>query len=169
MCCAYCACCECCACCASQGVHPEPFCYLLLKILLAIRFPYMYLLTPWGPGTWSPTRGGKCYPRWILQINREIENERKPKNQRFDLCFTMFFHIFTKSRIWSYGRYAHYGIRVRPTTRKKNMFTKKGISLKNSSLKLKVWLFKKTMIHDVRRFILSRYHIIWHIQHIFNI
>ena len=45
---------------------------------------------------WSPTRGGKCYPRWILQINREIENERKPTNPRFDLCFTLFFTMLPK-------------------------------------------------------------------------
>ena len=53
---------------------------------------------------------------------------------------------FTKSRIWSYGRYAHSGIRVRPKTRKKDMFAKKGISLKDSSLKLKVGFFTKVEI-----------------------
>ena len=117
---------------------------------------------------WSPTRGGKCYPRWILQINREIENERKPQNPRFDLCFTMCFHIFTKNRIWSYGRYTHSGIRVRPKTRKKHMFAKKAISLENSSLKLKVWFFQKVR-YDVKRFILSRYDMILNIYHIWNI
>ena len=76
--------------------------------------------------TWNmvphPRGGGKCYPRWTLQINREIENEGKPENPRFDLWFTMIFHFFTQSRIWSYGRYAHSGIRVRPKTRNKYMF-----------------------------------------------
>jgi len=104
---------------------------------LSIFGQYLSILINIDLSVWSPTRGGKCYPRWILQINREVENERKPKNPGFDLCFTMFFHNFTKSRIWSYGRYAHSGIRVRPKTRKKDMFAKKGISLKNSSLKLK--------------------------------
>ena len=92
---------------------------------------------------WSPTRGAKCYPRWILQINREKENARKPENPRFDLWFTIICHSFTQSRRWSYGRYAYSGIRVRPKSMNKNMFAKRLISFKNSSLKLKGWLFKK--------------------------
>ena len=43
---------------------------------------------------WSPTRGGKCYPRWILQINKEIGNERKPKNPTFDLWFAIILNLF---------------------------------------------------------------------------
>ena len=39
-----------------------------------------------------PPEGGKCYPRWILQIRRESETGRKPKSPRFDwylqCCFT---------------------------------------------------------------------------------
>ena len=77
------------------------------------------------------------------QRNRKWEKTQKPKIR---LVFYNVFHIFNKSRIWSYGRYAHSGIRVRPKTRKKCMFAKKGISLKNSSLKLKVWFFRKVEI-----------------------
>ena len=97
--------------------------------------------------TWNmvPHPGGKCYPRWILQINLEVENERKPKNSRFDLRFTMIFHFLNKSRIWSDGRYAHSGIRVRPKTRNKNV-REKNACLKNSCLKLKAWFFRKVEI-----------------------
>ena len=51
----------------------------------------------------SHPRGGKCYPRWIWQINREIENERKPQNPRFDLLFTIFLIVYQKSNtiLWS--------------------------------------------------------------------
>ena len=40
----------------------------------------------------------------FCKINREVENERKPKNPRFDLCFTICFHIvYQQSNIilWS--------------------------------------------------------------------
>ena len=133
--------------------------YIYMNIWYRERYRYMYRTQYRIVGTvrstvhvpsdtlrtwkWSPTRGGECYPRWILQINREVENERKPKNPIFDLCFTRFFHKFTKSRIWSYCRYAHSGIRVRPKTRQQNMFTTKFIYLKNSSLKPKAWFVKK--------------------------
>ena len=60
---------------------------------------------------------------------------RENQKTQDSTCVLQYFHFFTKSQILSYGRYAHSGIRVRPKTRKKNMFAKKGISVKNSSLK----------------------------------
>ena len=80
-----------------------PIAYCLLPIAYCL-VPYSRYRTQYRTCTfrhlkdleWSPTRGGKCYPRWILQINRKIENERKPKNPRFDLWFTMFWMFLLK-------------------------------------------------------------------------
>ena len=86
----------------------------------------------------------KCYPLWICQINREVENERKPKNQRFDLCFTIVFsQFYQKSNmiLWSIRTFWYKG----SAENKKNKHVrKKSISLKNSSLKQKVWFFQKS-------------------------
>ena len=89
--------------------------------------------------TWSmvPHPRGEMLSSMNSSNKPRSQNERKPKNPRFDLCFTIVFHNFTKSLILSDGRYAHYGIRVRPKIMKKCLFAKKGISLKNSSLKSK--------------------------------
>ena len=76
------------------------------------------------------------------QRNRKWEKTPKPKIRLVIYIFS----FFTKSLIWSYGRYTHSGIRVRPKTRNKYMFAKRPISLKNSSLKLKAWFFKKVEI-----------------------
>ena len=48
--------------------------------------------------------GEKCYPRWILQINREVGNERKPKNQDSTCVLQcLFSHLYQKSNmiLWS--------------------------------------------------------------------
>ena len=40
----------------------------------------------------------------MIKINREIPNQRKPKNQRFDICFIMFLNTFyetVKIILWS--------------------------------------------------------------------
>ena len=68
------------------------------------------------------------------QRNRKWEKTQKPKIR---LVFYNVFHIFTKSLIWSYGRYAHSGIRVRPKTRKNDKFEKRPLFLKNNSPGLK--------------------------------
>ena len=91
-----------------------------------------------------PPEGGNGYPRWILQINREVENERKPKNPRFDRCFTMCFHNCTKSRIWSYGRYAHSGIRVRPNKKKKRHVREKRYISQKQLPKTQIMIFHKS-------------------------
>ena len=96
---------------------------------------------------WSPTRGAKYYPRWIWQINREIENERKPENPRFDLwLFTIYFsHFRPKSNmiLWSIRTFWY---KDSAENKKKYMFANKCIFLKNSSLALTVWFFKKVDI-----------------------
>ena len=129
--------------------------YVYMNVVcIYIYILYIYIPTPsdtlrtwkWSPThsdtlrtwKWSPTRGDKCYPRWMLQINRDNGDETKPEKARFDMWFTMICHLCTKSRRWSYGRYAHSGIRVRPKTRENDKFRKRPISLKNNSLKLKV-------------------------------
>ena len=47
------------------------------------------------------------------------------KNQDSTCELPLVFHMFTKSRRLSYGRYAHSGIRVRPKTRKTKPFREK--------------------------------------------
>ena len=92
---------------------------------------------------WSPTRGGRCYTRWILQINREIENERKPQNPRLDLCV---YHGFSLVRpksnmiLWSIRTFWYKGS---AENKKQKLVRTKNIYLKNSSLKLKAWFFRK--------------------------
>ena len=76
------------------------------------------------------------------QRNRKWEKTQKPKIR---LLIYHVFHLFTKSRIWSHGRYAHSGIRVRPKTRTKYMFTKKGISLKKQQPKTQSRISHKSL------------------------
>ena len=62
----------------------------------------------------------------------------KSKKPRSDLCFTMIFMFLRKKWKWSYGQYAHSGIRVRPKLRKNDKFEKRALFPKNNSPGLKV-------------------------------
>ena len=109
---------------------------------------------------WSPTRGGEILSSMNSpnkQRKRKWEKTQKPKIR--PVCYHVF-NNFTKSRIWSYGRYAPSGIRVQPKTRKRDMFAKKCISLKNRSLNKTKCDFSQKFRYGLNMLILVRYDII---------
>ena len=67
----------------------------------------------------------KWFPLYIIKINREIENQRKPQKPRSELKFIMIFNYFTKKRKLFYGRYAPSGIRVWRKLKKYDEFGKR--------------------------------------------
>ena len=75
--------------------------------------------------------------------SRKWEKTQKPKIRP---VFYYVFHNFTKNRILSYGRYAHFGIRVRPKSKKRVQARKKEYMSQNNSLKLKGCFFEKVEI-----------------------
>ena len=77
----------------------------------------------------------------------------------------MIFHYFTKTWKWSYGQYAHSGIRVRQKTRKNDKIEETAIFLKNSSLDSKADFWKKSTF-GIWRLILTGYDRILNIEHI---
>ena len=58
------------------------------------------------------------------------------------MCFSQFYQK-SNMILWAIRTLWYKGS---AENKKKHMFAKKGISIKNSSLKLKVWLFKKVEI-----------------------
>ena len=134
----WCRCCNTLVQLSSTGEHVHMFARMQVRLLnkhAFYRWFYTFLrstvhvpsdtLRTWK---WSPTRGGgemlSSMNLTNKQRNRKWEKTQKPKIRL--VCVTIVFHIFTKSRIWSYGRYTHSGIRVRPKTMKQKHVRKKG-------------------------------------------
>ena len=84
-----------------------------------------------------------------------------PKTQD-STCVLPCFPHFPQSRIWSYGRYTHPGIRVRPKTRHTYMFAKKIDLSKTAAWNSKYDLSQK-LRYGLNILILVRYDIILHI------
>ena len=71
-----------------------------------------------------------------IKKTEKYEIRRKNKQTKFRLvCYHVFllFHQKVKMVLWSYGQYAHSGIRVQPKTKKNDKLGKRAISLKNDS------------------------------------
>ena len=121
-----------------------PYKYGHLKDLEVVPHPLWHLkdleVVP------HPRGGGKCYPRWILQINREVENERKPKNPKFDRCFTIFVYCFYQKSnmiLWSIRTFWYKGSAENKT--KIHVREKRYISQKQQP-KTQIMIFQKNQI-----------------------
>ena len=96
---------------------------------------------------WSPTHSDTLSKwKWsplprVGEMLSSMNSSNKPRSRKWEKSqkpeirpvFYHFFHNFTQSRIWSYGRYAHSGIRVRPKTRTKRHVHEKKVYLSKTA------------------------------------